>query len=90
MILKIWEFISLDDYCKDASGMTGGSYFDRTENQHKGATVPIMYKIESTDPIKKFTVSKDMLFACMVTGNNQIFLYQVSNTFIFNLLFSDP
>ena len=30
MILKIWEFISLDDYCKDASGMTGGSYFDRT------------------------------------------------------------
>lgn len=49
----------------------------------KGLTVPQMYKIESSDPIKKFTVSKDMLFACMVTGNNQIYLYQVSAFFIY-------
>ena len=85
-ILKIWEFINLENYYSDQSGFLGGSYWDKADNQSKGMTVPTMFKLESTDPIKKFTVSKDMLFACMVTGNNQIYLYQVS-LFILTLTF---
>ena len=49
---------------------------------------PIMYKIELEgkpylDPIKKFTVSKDCVFACLVTGQNQILICRVS-IFIFD------
>lgn len=55
---------------------------------------PVMYRIEFEnkpylDPVKKFSVSRDGMLAALVTQNNQIIVYKVSEiSFGFRMSFN--
>lgn len=74
LVFKIWDFISLDNYMPATSTqLTGGSVWDKHENDQRNMMTPIMYKIEIDgkpylDPIKKFAVSHDCVLAALVTN----------------------
>jgi hypothetical protein len=64
-------------------GLTGGTVWDKAANDQMGLMTPIMYKIEFEnkpylDPVKKFAVSSDCVYASLVMHNNQILIYKVS------------
>jgi len=73
LVFKIWDFISLDNYVQASqSGLTGGSVWDKPQNDANNMMTPIMYKIELEgkpylDPVKKFAVSHDCVLAALVT-----------------------
>lgn len=67
-------------------GLTGGTIWDKAQNDASGLMTPLMYKIEIEgkpylDPVKKFAVSNDCVLAALVKHDNQILIYRVSVKF---------
>ncbi len=66
---------------KNELSLTGGTWWEREQSRDQ-SMAPAMYKIEVDgkpylDPIKKFAVSRDCVFAALVLNNNNILIYQL-------------
>lgn len=80
--------VLFNQYCIDyvKQGLTGGTIWDKAQNDASGLMTPLMYKIEIEgkpylDPVKKFAVSNDCVLAALVKHDNQILIYRVSVKF---------
>lgn len=65
------------------TGLTGGSIWQKEENDANSKNTPMMFKIEVNgepylDRVLKFAMSRDMAMAALVTSKNQILIYKVS------------
>ena len=81
IIFKIWDFHNLIDYSEYTKDkLTGGDIQNRSANQ------PRMYKVllpngeslidhNGSAEVKMFTVSKDCVYAALITTTNKLVIY---------------
>lgn len=83
LVFKIWEFVSLDDYVPHSlTNLTGGTIWEKPINDQQNKLTPVMFKIEVNGipyvkGVKKFSVSKDLMWAALVTQDNSILVYKL-------------